>query len=499
MTRIAPLILIPAALIASARMEISVTAGDTLVRLVSVRALYSGEDALLRVDQPYDPLRQTVRLLHAEFRKSNGEWTPLEEWAVERMDGTGGYPMSLQAAFTGLDPGDSLRWALETREWGVRASLGPWIVLPPPAAESVAVRVMDAPESLQWTGAGYVASREGDVLILRAGSESGDTLWISGDSSWKELADAVLMQARVRMEQPLPPDLREAALQATSAGADAYGQVCLARTLLMESFAVVRSPSPPLAWAVRDFQTILDSRRATPLEMAVLLSSICRSLGMQSEIIPATETRPRLPVPAGWNRFLVRARSGQRSWIVDPSAALSQSDHLNDAGLWMLRGEADRAVPLEGSTPSTSLCRERWILDPFTGTFRLALYCRGEYDAALRRRLAGLSGREEEAAFSLWLWQSGATLIADSVASSQLFRLDRPVEVVVTGRVGHQGTPLLLPSLQWRVDETGELDRTWTLPGAYLCSEGLSATIADDSTIVRSVVQEGSGGMVIGR
>lgn len=477
--------------------------GDTLVRTIAVAAEYRGEESLERVGQPYDPSLQSVRLLEARTRSGEGEWRPVPEWARERVDGTGGYPMSLQLAFTGLHPGDSLRWTLEHREWGPRASGGPWLVLPPPEAmDSVEVVLDHSPPGVRWSGAGWERGGHGDGLRLVSGAEGRDTLWVSTIGSWRRLGELMLAGVPELPADSLPPDLREAALQASAAGADPWSQLCLARTLLTESFAIRDLASPPAAWRVRSIQRILDSRRATHLELAVVLSAMCSVLGMEAEILPASGFRPVLPVPAGWDRFLLRVCRGRRSWTVDPAATLAQADHVPDRErLWTLRMEADTVAGPPGAPSTASLCRERWRLQPDSGRFVLTLYCRGDYDAVLRRRMAGLQGREDEAAFSLWLWQSGSTCVADSVETDEsLFRLERPVEVVVRGRLGYSARTVVLPELDWNLDgASGQIRRSWTLPGRWEAPEGLSALVEEGRTVLSSELPDGPPAVVVSR
>lgn len=467
-------------------MEIELSeSADSLVRTVKVVTAADGETTARRVCWPYDPAWQSVEVLEAAQRGPDGGWKPLPDWSQERLDGFDGYPMSLQIAFTGLQEGDSLRWSVRRTEWGRRAEAGPWLVLPPQTRmDSVRVAVKRG-AAARYSGDGW----RGDVLdgdlVLTASGRSADTLWVSSLQSWTALADLVLAELPAS-DSTLPPDLREAALQATAAGADPYSQLCLARTLLTESFSIDHRPSPPRTWIVRDAQAILDSRRARRLEMAVLLRAICLVLGMEAEVLPATEYRPGLPVPAGWNVFLVRASMGRRSWTVDPSGTLAQADYLEGGRrLWMLRGEADRVVRLgDGSTGS--LCRESWRLRPKEGDFSLTLYCRGGYDAAVRGRLAGLEGSEREAAMTLWLWQSGAGCVADTVCTSDLYRLDVPVEVSVEGRLVTEDGLLLLPGIDWTLDRAaeGELSRRWWLPGAVTAPAELLVHAGPDSTVL---------------
>ena len=261
------------------RMEL-LQRGDTLTRSMEVRAEYHGEEELSRLGVPYDPAHQSVVLLYAETRAPEGEWVPLPEWARERVDGTGGYPRSLQLAFTGLQPGDSLRWGLVQREWGPRSAAGPWMVLPPPAGmDTVEVHVDRPPSGVRWAGAGWCEEGDGG-LLLRSYTVARDTLWLTSLQSWRGLGLLMLAGVPEASPESLPPDLREAALQASSAGADPWSQLCLARTLLTESFQIMHVPSPPASWRVRSLQRILDSRRATPLELAALLSAMCSVLEM---------------------------------------------------------------------------------------------------------------------------------------------------------------------------------------------------------------------------
>jgi hypothetical protein len=451
--------------------------GDTLLRRVEVRAVAGSDGLLRRLDQDFEPSHQAVRLLRATVTPPSGQAVEVPPWAVDTLHGESGYPRRLSVAFPGAVPGSLVEYSLLRKDWSRLYEHGPWLVLEPRAVkvDTVRVHVRHSPGELSWQGEGYSADTLDDGILLSA-EDPQEKLWVTSVASWAALGDVLLRDAQSASQPPFPPDLRAAALQASTFGPDPRSMVMKARTLLTESFQPDLDLSPLSALTVRPLQAVLDSRRAIPLEMAVVMSSICTELGLDSRILPARDARPALPVPRGWDRMLVRVDGGEgREILVEPSAYLTQADYVHrPSRLWLLDVERGDLVSMEPNPGYESRCAEDWRIDHERGTFELRLACSGYFDMVLRRKLAGLEPEEAVIAMAIWIWHSGSVVAVESLERSDLFDLSEPARVEARGSLAISNAPYLTaPGLDW--GEIGEMQhqfkRSWILPSA---PEGIS-------------------------
>jgi len=478
---------------------------DTLVTVINVKGLEGNDGLFLRNRFNFDPEFQSLKLNETWFGYPDQQLRDIPGWAVDTLSGSNGYPLSLVIAFPGLMAGMELGYSLEIRDWSPIWQKGPWLLFLPgdyPDMESFSVEIIDSPEELFASGEGYSVSRTGNGLSVTAAHPE-ETLWISPFDSWSLLAEFILSDADSVSSLPAPPDLRSATIEAAAAGADPLMAVNRARTLLTESFIVLDSPPGWSAFTTRDVQVILDTRHATPLEMAIVMTSICRELGLSTEIIAATDLLPPVPIPAGWNRFLVRVEGREgRSLLIEPSAQLSPSNYVYTPDtLYMLSISSGRLLERAPNSAYENMCRETWTLNPSERSFSLDLDCRGYYDMFFRRRFGGLAVRELPAALSVWIWRSGNILIPDTVIVSDLFDLGEPVRVHATGSLPspETGTPLFIssPGLTWNepAEMAYDVTRIWTTgdilsypadTGLHFFSDVGRSTLVDSSGIMET-------------
>ncbi|MBN2607832.1 MAG: hypothetical protein JXA64_01860 [Candidatus Fermentibacteraceae bacterium] len=456
--------------------------GDTLVKVLELRG-FQGSDRLLgRIAVGFEPGNQSIVLDSAEYGTSPGDLHPVPPWAVDTLSGGALWRRSLVTAFPALSEGMEVHYRVTVRDWSGNWSMGPWGVLSPDfkgiRPDSCVFRIEhDLMEGLGWSGEGYRVSSHGGWALFEASDSSG-SLAISPFEDHVRLADFLLQEARSVLSSPFPPDLREAALQATSAGADGHAQTMRARTLLCNSMAPGAVLGGEDLGRVRDLQLILDSREATPLEMAVLYAAVCSELDLEAVIVPAGGDLDGVPVPQGWDRFLVRVSSEDGDhWYVEPSAYLTgaswvfRPDTLNI----ILSGEP---LSLPPNTPGESTCRETWRIDPEEGSFVLTIETSGWYDRALRRMTAGIPGEQLLLELAEWSWLSGRTAVPQSVTLSDPYSLDSRMEFSVTGNLWQamDGGRFaeVLPALCWaRPDSVpGELERLWILTGGTEATAG---------------------------
>ncbi len=466
--------------------------GDTLVETLTVSGRQGDDLALGRLAWGFDPAYGSAELLEARFGPAGGTLSPVPEWAVDTLSGAGGLPLSLVVAFPALRPGMEIELTVRTGRLTPQGEGFAGLLHDPSVAgvipDTCAVLAeLPGARDLRWEGDRFeVLEDRRDGLLLYAERPDGP-LWLSAVAGWGELREVLLSGLREPEWQasPFPPDLREAALQASAAGAGRWTQLGRLRTILCNSMLpeASRPGHPPLS--LRTPQQLLDGRRGTPLELAALFAAICSELGIEAEVLPATALRPMLPVPEGWTRFLVRAGEGGR-WLLEPSAYLTPAFYVHRPDtLWAL--SEDGLLTLEPNRPVENMVEESWSYDPETGRFRLTLDCRGEYDMELRRRMAGLSGLPAAVALSEWTWRSGRTAPPDSVATSDLYDLAEPATLQASGRLTvPMPSCVALPLLSWPVGEgEGERRLTWTVAGPVAASDtSLTATEAGGVTLV---------------
>jgi hypothetical protein len=466
--------------------------GDTLVRVVSIDATAGDDGRFLRNRFDFDPSFQSVRLLDVlyGFRGAQDRVPPV--WAVDTLSGADGYGRSLAVALPGLLPGMKVRYEVEVRDWSPWFREGPWVLFDPsgyPPIETFEMSVEAGDSPLRLEGYGYDGSTGRDGRLTVTAVEPSSILWISGIDRWADLRELVMSEADSVLASPLPPDMRGAVLEAAAAGADPFMAAERARTLLTESFVVLRNPPGYGRYLVPGLQEILDRRSATPFEMALLMCSVCRELGLEAAILPVSPVEPLLPVPAGWDRFLVRVRSGDRTVLYEPSATLVQSGYVYAPDtLYMLDTVADRIFRKPPDTAMDNLCRESWTIDPDAGTFTLELDCRGYYDMVLRRTMAGTDPDRLPALLSSWIWRGGVVLIPDSVAVSDLYDLSVPAAMTASGAFGPgdgEGRVFTRsPRLLWNEPEglASDFTRSWSAPGwmTWPALPGLSCVTGPD-------------------
>ena len=471
--------------------------GDTLETIIEVSGVQGNDRLLGRMVQGFDPAYQSLELLEAEFGLSGSSMGPVPDWAVDTLSGSGVWPLSLVVAWPALREGMEVRYRLRLLDWGGTWSMGPWVVVPPemrgitPDFTSVVIRG-DIPSDHLWEGECYTARRSGGGLEFTSATPS-DTLWFTPFRTWGDLEDLLVSQTSPFLSGAFPPDLREAALLTTVAGTDPWMQQRLARSLICNSMELMSGPSEGGPLNVRSLQEILDSRRGTALEHALLYAAICRELGLEAVILPATGRRPALPVPSGWDRFLVRTREpGENgSLLVEPSAYLSSAFYIHRPDTLFVLDEGE-LLTLRPTGVEENMLREEWDLDPAGGGFDLSVDCRGWFDMTLRRMTAGRSPAELLLIVSSWTWRSGRQAAPGSVTVTDPYDLGMNAGLMASGTWCSEGGGSyrveLLPILHWDMPETmgADIVRTWRIPGRAVPdpAEGLSAEYRDGTTVL---------------
>lgn len=475
--------------------------GDTLVRVMEFTGVQGSDRLLSRISRGFDPYTQSVSLEMAHMGTSSEELHRIPSWSVDTLTGGGSWPRSLVAAFPNLREGMAVHYRITVMDWSGNWSHGAWAVLSPRlkgiVPDSCVFSFSDGMmEGLVWTGEGYRMSSRGGGTLFTARNPSAP-LVVSPFTDHRDLEEFLLLEADSVLAEPFPPDLREAALQATSAGADGYAQSMRARTLLCNSISPERVMNGRRVNGCRELQEILDSRRATPLEMAAVYAAVCRELGMEATIVPAGPGNFDVPVPPDWNRYLVRITSSEGdSWFVEPSAYLSPASWISGAdSLTIILGGETAEIP--PSSRSLSRCREFWRVDAVSGTFQLELDCRGWFDMSLRRRTAGLSDEEVLLSLAEWGWLSGRTLVPDTVFHGDPFALDEPMVLTAEGRLWEPPAAdefaevlpaLLLPGAD---SVRGSQERQWTVSGASRAWTGDGRAVRREGELL--VLRDSSG------
>lgn len=448
---------------------------DTLRRVIDIRGVQGSDRLLSRITRGFNPETQSVSLERAVFGTPGGETGPVPEWAVDTLTGNGGWQLALVTAFPALREGMTIDYRIAVTDWSGNWENGVWAVLSPSVKgirpDTCRFSVSgDMLEKLNWQGRGYEISRRGETIEFTATDSSG-VLVISPFSAYSELSDFVLAEAIAVLDSSYPPDLREAALQATTAGADQYSQAARARSLLCNSFNPCSAVRGRDVNDVQSLQEILDRRGGTELEMALVFAAMCRELGMEAVIIPACGIDYGIPVPAGWNRFLLKLESDDgEQWFMEPSAFLTSASYIYRSDtLYIIENGNLRTMPPNESGENRS--SEEWYIDCADGTFSLEMECTGWYDIMLRRMLAGLSSEEMLLTLSEWSWLSGRTIIPDSLTVSDPFDLGTNITLSVYGKlwlpIDNSQAAEYLPVFQWSKPEnlSDETARRWILSG----------------------------------
>ena len=448
---------------------------DTLRRVVEIRGIQGSDHQLSRIARGYNPETQSITLERAIFGFPEGDSGPVPRWSVDTLSGSGGWPLSLVTVFPALREGMTMEYTVEITDWSGNWREGAWAVLSPSVKgirpDTCEFSVAgDFVENLRWHGTGYEVSRGADKIEFTADDSSG-VLVISPFSTFTELEYFILREVSPALDSRYPPDLREAALQATSAGADEYAQSVRAKSLLCNSINRTADVPGTRINTVHTLQEILDRRSGTALEVSLVFAAMCRELGMQADILPASETDYGIPVPVGWNRYLVRLETDDgHEWFVEPSANLTSSSYIyRPDTLFVIENGNIQVIP--PNEPFESSISEEWHIDSEEGTFSLEMKCTGWYDMMLRRKLAGLSMEKTLLSLSEWSWLSGRTIVPDSCSLSDPFDLGTNMALSVFGTLwipaGNSITAEYLPAFSWAKPEDlpNMSIRKWFLSG----------------------------------
>ncbi len=459
---------------------------DTLYKTIEIRGIQGSDRLLSRIAHGFNPQTQSIELEEAVFGFPGMESGHVPEWAVDTLSGSGGWPRSHVVAYPALREGMEIRYRILIRDWSENWGEGPWAVLAPSvkgiSPDSCCFSFQgDIPDDLVWSGQGFTERIVDDGFMYTCADSAGK-LWITPFRSFEDLFGYILILVNDILSRPHPPDLREAALQTTSAGADEWAQVRRARSLICNSMGLRVSEKGRSVFEIRSLQEILDSRDGTPLELAVLFTAMCYELGLQAYILPATELHPELPVPFEWTRFLVRVETEDgRSWLVEPSAYLTPAFFIFKPDTLYVLDKGDLLTHAPNSGTENSL-NEEWSINPKTGTFRLLMNCGGRFDMLLRRKFAGLTEQEMILVLSEWSWKSGRLVVPDSISISDPFDLAQPSSLFASGRWSAPAENSeycdILPMLSWGEQQiiSGNLKRIWNLEG---CTSAWS-----DSTLI---------------
>ncbi|NLP06343.1 hypothetical protein GX411_10395 [Candidatus Fermentibacteria bacterium] len=430
-----------------------VTAEGVLEKTVEITGAGPG-----RLETGFDPATQSLEVLEASAASPGGSRTDLPAWAVDTLAGSGGFPALVIALFP---PGGGGILKLRIRDWSWNWSGRLWfVVTPPPGCDSSIVEVADG-RGMRWEGPGWTAQSRGDDLLLRAGAGAG-SLRASSYESWQEMYSDLTAAAGALLEAEQPLSVREAAIEASAGGADPPMLLARLRTLLCNSIGMIPPPPTMSAFAPLDPGAVLERRRATDMEAAVLFSAIAASAGIEAGLVLASNEPSRLPIPGEWNRVLVEAGAGGRRFLYEPHATLVPAAYIRDAErLRLLRpGDTD---PVEYTPPPCDRCREQWTMTG-PGEWTVEVETGGLYDGRIRRRLAGLGDREARGAVAAMLWRSGIVSIVDSCWTGDLYDLSEPAcfGAEVTVPCSPSSRYRLLPAIAW--DGGGDFARSWNLP-----------------------------------
>lgn len=469
---------------------------DTLRRVIEIRGTQGSDRLLSRIARGFNPETQSVTLERAAFGIPDGETGPVPPWAVDTLSGSGGWQLTLVTAFPSLREGMTIDYIVSIKDWSGNWEEGIWAVLSPLIKgirpDTCLFTVSgDLVEKLNWQGRGYDITRTSGRVEFFA-SDSSETLFISPFSTFGELEDFILQEATVILDSSYPLDLREAALQATSAGAYQYAQSARARSLLCNSISLSPIMFGRDVYSTRSLQEILDLRRGTALEIALVFTAMCRELGIEANILPACNTDYGIPVPEGWNRYLVKLVTDDGDeWFMEPSAYLTSASYIyRPDTLYTIENGDLVAIPPNESRDNRIV--EEWYINCVDGTFNLEMKCSGWYDMMLRRRLAGLSREEQILSVSQWSWLSGRTVIPDSLELSDPFDLGTDMILSVYGNlwmpVENSTITEYLPVLNWTKPENirNEVSRRWILSGIsilYAAGSPVIETLSDLITL----------------
>lgn len=429
--------------------------GATRETRVSYTAEAGDDGRFLRVTRDFDPEYMEVELLEAEYG-FQGSPREVPEWAVDTLTGSEGWPRALVTAFPGLRPGMRLAWSYRIRDHGVLSSSGLFYTYIADAQpDTIVVRCDDA-DGLSASMVGFTESRDRGRRTFTSIGENYRELWLSTASDWADI-ESILLNSSREAALETPPDLREASIEAGAAGALPRMRISRGRVLITESMQLLPFPGGDAGFTVRPLQEILDTRRATPMEAATLLSSMCRVMGIDAPVIPATDILPPIPSPLGFFRVFILADGV----LEEPSEYLSPAGWIDTRDtLWLLLpGGVLGELPPELESEH---CTETWSFLPDSGRFSLEVTADGGFDRELRRRLAGLDDEEMLLRISEWFRASAIYFYPDSALISDYYDLTEGASLTVFGVMPPaQGVWVeKAPSLNW--NRSGTVERTYS-------------------------------------
>lgn len=367
-----------------------------------------------------------------------------------------GGPLALVVAFPGLRPGMTVEWTFRVRDSGHLSENGLFYTyIAGGEPDTITVSCPDV-EDISVGQLGFSVSYERNRIFFSSIDQEFKELWLSTASNWGEVQDILLESSRISSMET-PPDLREAAIEAGAAGALPRMRVSRGRVLITESMQLLPFPGGDAGFGVRSLQEILDSRRATPIEAATLLSAMCRVMRIDAPVIAATDILPLVPSPHGFFRTFILVEGV----LEEPSEYLSPAGWVDTPDtLWLLlpNGVLAEMPPLEESDN----CIESWDISPSNGHFNLSIETDGGFDRELRRKLAGLDQEDILLAVSEWFRSSNIYFYPDSVELSDFFDLTEPASMTVSGVVPPAGEYWVetAPSLLW--NRQGAITRDYT-------------------------------------
>lgn len=418
--------------------------GSVKETTVSYRAIAGDDGRFLRVTRDFDPEYMEIEVLNSTYGFP-GLPRDVPEWAVDTLTGSEGWPLALVVAFPGLRPGMTMEWTFRVRDSGELAGSGlfyTYIAGEEPDTITVSCRDVD---NLAVGSVGFTGATRRNRRIFSSIDEDYKELWLSTASDWGEVQDILLESSRTSSMET-PPDLREAAIEAGAAGALPRMRISRGRVLITESLQLLPFPGGDAGFTVRSLQEILDSRRATPIEAATLLSAMCRVMSIEAPVIQATDILPLVPSPLGFYRsfILVNGELEEPSEYLSPAGWVDAPDTL-----WLLLpgGVLAEMPPAEESERGIEI----WDISPSSGAFTLTIQTEGGFDRELRRKLAGMDTEDVLFTVSDWFRSSAIYFYPESVQLSDLFDLTEPAWIVVNGIIPPVGENWIetAPSLNW--------------------------------------------------
>jgi len=428
--------------------------GEEKETTVSYRGIAGDDGQFLRVTRDFDPAYMEVEVLSSMYGFP-GQNRSVPEWAVDTLTGSDGWPLALVVAFPGLRPGMTVEWSFKVKDRGFFSQSGLFYTyLAGQEPDTIRVSCPDV-DRLSVGSTGFIETSRRNTRVFTSIGEDYKELWLSTASDWGEVQEILLSSSSISSLET-PPDLREAAIEAGAAGALPRMRISRGRVLITESMQLLSFPGGDAGFAVRSLQEILDSRRATPMEAATLLSAMCRIMGIDAPVVPATDILPMVPSPMGFYRAFILADG----ILEEPSEYLSLAGWVDTPDtLWMLLpgGMLAERPPHE----EADRCLETWDISPSSGVFTLTIETDGGFDKELRRKIAGMAYEDMLLTVSDWFRSSGVYFYPQSIETSDMFDLTEKAWIIVRGAIPHAGENWIetAPSLNW--NRSGVISRSY--------------------------------------